>query len=78
MQNILFMKGHTYTSRFVRAVMPEARDEILLEPSHNLLVEMSDMHHPSKEYTYPLNRVIFVNHGGTAVIWLKLSLNLLV
>ena len=78
MQNIPFMKGHTYRSRLVRAVMPEGRDEILLELSHNLLVEMSEMYHPSQGYTYHFNRVIFVNHGGTAVIWLLPRYNLLV
>ena len=70
MQNIPFMKRHTYVFRLVRAVMPEGRDEMLLLLSHNLLVEMSGMYHPSKGYTYCLNPVIFVNHGGTAVIWL--------
>ena len=78
MQNIPFMKGHTYNSRLVRAVMPEGREEMLLLWSHNLLAEMSEMYHPSKGYTYLLNPVIFVNHGGTAVIWLKLRYNLLV
>ena len=78
MKNIPFMKGHTYDTRFVRAVMPEGREEILLELSHNLLVEMSEMYHPSKGDTYPLNCVIFVNHGGTAVIWLAARHNLLV
>jgi hypothetical protein len=78
MQNIPFMKAHTYRSRLVRAVMPEGKDEMWLLVRYNLLVEMSDMYHPSKGYTYFLNRVIFVNHGGTAVIWLKLRRNLLV
>ena len=70
MQNIPFMKGHTYCSRLVRAVMPEGREEILLTLRYNLLVEMSEMYHPSKGYTYCFNPAIFVNHGGTAVIWL--------
>jgi hypothetical protein len=78
MQNIPFTKGHTYIIRLVRAVIPEGRDEILLELSHNLLVEMSEMYHPSKGYTYLFNRVISVNHGGSAVIWLPSRPNLLV
>ena len=78
MQNIPFMKGHTYCSRLVRAVMPEGRDEMSLPLRHNLLVETSGMYHPSKGYTYSLNRVISVNHGGTAVIRLEWRLNLLV
>jgi hypothetical protein len=68
MQNIPFMKGHTYSSRLVRAVIPEGREEMLLLRRYNLLVEMSEMYHPSKGYTDLLNRVISVNHGGTAVI----------
>ena len=64
------MKGHTYVSRLVRKAMPEGREEMLLLLSHNLLVEMSEMYHPSKRYTYHSNLVILVNHGGTAVIWL--------
>ena len=62
----------------MRAVMPEGRDKMLLYRRYSLLVEISDMYHPSKRYTYPLNRVIFVNHGGTAVIWLLPRYNLLV
>ena len=78
MQNIPFMNGHTYCSRLVRAVIPEGKEEILLCERYNLLVEMSEMYHPSKGHTYPSNRVIFINHGGTAVIWLELRFNLLV
>ena len=78
MQNIPFMKGHTYSTRLVRAVMPEGREEMLLLRSHNLLMEMSEMYHPSKGYTYTINPVIFDNHEGTAVIWLSLRFNLLV
>lgn len=59
------MKGHTYILRLVRAVMPEGREVMLLLLwRYNLLVEMSEMYHPSKGYTYILNHVIFVNHGG--------------
>jgi hypothetical protein len=68
MQNIPFMKGHTYSLRLVRAVMPEGRDERLLPLRYNLLVEMSELYHPSKGYTHLLNCVISVNHGGSAVI----------
>ena len=78
MQNIPFMKGHTYSSRLVRAVIPGGREEILLLLRYNLLVEMSEMYHPLTAYTYTLNRVIFVNHGGTAVISLEPRLSLFV
>jgi hypothetical protein len=77
MRNIPFIKGHTYKCRLVRAVMPEGRDEILLSERYNLSVEMSEMHHPSKGYTYLVNCVISVNHRGTTVIWLELRYNLL-
>ena len=43
MQNIPFMKGHTYSLRLVRAVMPEGRKEILLLRRYNLLVEMNEI-----------------------------------